>query len=72
MELNDKQKLLGFALKNRGVGKESMINILYLLDTDDELEDMSWFMRENPNASEEQLVAVAYQLDKESRQKGLK
>ncbi|MGN0814159.1 MAG: hypothetical protein ACI4MH_02885 [Candidatus Coproplasma sp.] len=72
MELNDKQKMLGFALKQRGVGREAMLNILYLLDTDDELEDMSWFMGQNPNATEEQLVAVAFQLDKESREKRLK
>lgn len=72
MELNDKQKMLGFALKNRGVSRDGAVTILYLLDTDDELEDMSWFMGQNPNATENQLVAVAYQLDKESRQKGLK
>lgn len=72
MELNDKQKMLGFALKNRGISREGILKILYLLDTDDELDDMSWFIGKNPDATEGQLVAVAFQLDKESRQKGLK
>lgn len=70
MELNEKQKMLGFALKNKSVSKDAILNILYLLDTDDELEDMSWYMGQNPDATELQLVAVAYQLDKESREKG--
>lgn len=72
MELSPKKKMLGFALKGRGVGRDATLNILLLLDLDDELDDMSWFMGQHPEATEEQLVAVALQLDKESREKGLK
>lgn len=72
MALTDKEKMLGFALHARGVKKETALTIIMLLSLDDEIDDMVWFMNENPKASEYQLLAVAYQLDKESREKGLK
>ncbi len=72
MELSNKAKMLGFALHSRGVSKENVFMILMTLGLDDEFDDMMWFMNENPNAPQEQLVAVALQLDKESREKGLK
>ena len=72
MELSNKAKMLGFALHARGVSKENVFAILMTLGLDDEFEDMMWFMNENPQAPQEQLVAVALQLDKESREKGLK
>lgn len=72
MELSDKAKMLGFALHARGVSKQNVFVILMKLELDDEFDDMMWFMSENPDAPQEQLVAVALQLDKESREKGLK
>lgn len=72
MALTDKSKMLGFALHARGVTKKTTLSIIMLLDLDDEIEDMMWFMGENPSASEKMLLAVAMQLDKESREKGLK
>lgn len=72
MELSNKAKMLGFALHSRGVSKENVFMILMTLGLDDEFDDMMWFMNENPAAPQEQLVAVALQLDKESREKGLK
>lgn len=72
MELSNKAKMLGFALHARGVSKENVFMILMTLGLDDEFDDMMWFMNENPNAPQEQLVAVSLQLDKESREKGLK
>ena len=72
MALTDKEKKLGFALRDHGVSKDAMIEILMHLTLDDELDDMAWFLGENPNADEDMLLRVAYQLDKESREKGLK
>ncbi len=72
MELSNKAKMLGFALHSRGVSKQNVFAILMALELDDEFDDMMWFMNENPKAPQEQLVAVALQLDKESREKGLK
>ena len=72
MNLTDKEKMLGFALHARGVKKEATLTILMLLSLEDEVDDMVWFINENPGATEAQLFAVAYQLDKESREKGLK
>lgn len=72
MALTDKEKKLGVALRDRGVSKDAMIEILMHLTLDDELDDMEWFLGENPNADEDILLRVAYQLDKESREKGLK
>ncbi len=72
MALTDKEKMLGFALHARGLSKEYTLAILMLLNLEDEIDDMVWFMGENPKATQEQLLAVALQLDKESREKGLK
>lgn len=72
MALTDKEKKLGLALRDHGASKDAMIEILMHLTLDDELDDMAWFLGENPNADEDMLLRVAYQLDKESREKGLK
>ncbi len=72
MGLSDKAKMLGFALYQRGVSKDYMINILMALSLEDEYDDFAWYMGENPKAGERELLAVALQLDKESREKGLK
>lgn len=72
MALTDKEKMLGFALRARGVRKEAMISIMSLLTLEDEQDDMAWFIGQNPAAGEELLLRVALQLDKESREKGLK
>lgn len=62
MELTEKQKMLGFALKARGVGRENIVRIMMVLNTDDEIDDLTWYMGQNPTAPEEELLAVAYQL----------
>ncbi len=72
MKLTDKEKMLGFALRAHNVRKETMLQILMLLSLDDELDDMAWFLKENAKADDEMLLRVALQLDKESREKGLK
>lgn len=72
MALTDKEKKLGLALRDHGASKDAMIEILMHLTLYDELDDMAWFLGENPNADEDMLLRVAYQLDKESREKGLK
>ena len=75
MALTDKEKKLGLALRDHGASKDAMIEILMHLTLDDELDDMAWFLGENPEAGEageDMLLRVAYQLDKESREKGLK
>ena len=72
MALTDKEKKLGVALRDHGASKNAMIEILMHLTLDDELDDMAWFLGENTKADEDMLLKVAYQLDKESREKGLK
>lgn len=72
MALTDKEKKLGVALRDHGASKNAMIEILMHLTLDDELDDMAWVLGENPNADKDMLLRVAYQLDKESREKGLK
>ena len=72
MALTDKEKMLGFALHARGVRKDVAVEILMLLTLEDELDDMAWFLNENPKAGDAMLLKVALQLDKESREKGLK
>lgn len=72
MELSEKKKMLGFALYARKVSKDATFHILMTVDLDDEIDDLTWYMGQHPNASEEELYAVARQLDKESREKGLK
>ncbi len=72
MALSEKAKMLGFGLQARGVSKQNALTILLLLTLEDEIDDMVWFMGENPKADERTLLAVALQLDKESRDKGYK
>ena len=72
MALTEKEKMLGFALYARGVRRDVVVEILMLLTLEDELDDMAWFLGENPKADDAMLLKVALQLDKESREKGLK
>ena len=72
MASTDKEKMLGFALRAHGVRKEALIEIMMLLTLEDEQDDMAWFLGENPKADETLILRVALQLDKESREKGLK
>lgn len=72
MALTDKEKMLGFALRAHGVRKEALIEIMMLLTLEDEQDDMAWFLGENPKVDEALILRVALQLDKESREKGLK
>lgn len=66
--LSQKQTMLGFALKARGVNRHNCFTILMALENDDQVDDMTWYMGQHPEASEEELVAVAYQLVKDSRE----
>lgn len=66
--LSQKQTMLAFALKARGVKRENCFNILMALDDDEQVDDLTWYMGENPNASEEELVAVAYQIVKDYKE----
>lgn len=72
MALTEKEKMLGFALHARGVRRDVVVEILMLLTLEDELDDMAWFLGENPKTDDAMLLKVALQLDKESREKGLK
>ena len=65
-QLSQKQKMLGAALFARKVSKEAMISIMMVLENDDQVDDMTWCMSQNPNADENQLVAVAYQIVKDA------
>lgn len=69
MELTQKQKMLVVALFTRKIRKENTAAILMVLNTDDEIDDLTWYMGQHPQAMDEELVAVAYQLAKEARGK---
>lgn len=64
-QLSQKQTMLAFALKARGVSKDNCLNIIMTLENDEQVDDLSWYMGENSKASEEELVAVAYQIVKD-------
>ena len=66
MELTQKQKMLGAALYARHSSKQTAATILMVLETDEQIDDMTWYMGEHPQASEEELIAVAYQLVKDA------
>ncbi|MGN0808092.1 MAG: hypothetical protein ACI4MN_06585 [Candidatus Coproplasma sp.] len=65
-QLSQKQKMLGAALFARQVSRDAMLSIIMVLEDDEQIDDMTWFMGQNPNADENQLVAVAYQIVKDA------
>lgn len=65
-QLSERQKMLGIALFARKVSRAVMTQIMMVLETDDQIDDMTWYMSENPKADEKELVAVAYQIVKEA------
>lgn len=67
-QLSQKQTMLAFALKAKGVGRHNCFTILMVLENDDQVDDLIWYMGQNPAASEEELVAVAYQLVKDAHE----
>ena len=69
MELTQKQKMLAVALFTRRIRRENTAAILMVLKTDDEIDDLILYMGQHPQAMDEELVAVAYQLAKEARGK---
>ena len=66
MELTQKQKMLGAALYTRQCTKQATAIIMMVLENDDQIDDMTWYMGEHPQATEEELIAVAYQLVKDA------
>ena len=67
-ELSQKQKALGFALYARKVSRQTMATVMTVLENDEQIDDMTWYMGQNPDATEEQLIAVAYQIVKEAHE----
>jgi len=67
--LTQKEKMLGMALYARGVDKPTMLSIMMVLQSEDEQDDMAWYMGQNPQATQNQLLAVAYQIAKEAKEK---
>lgn len=65
MELTQKQKMLGVALYARYCAKQTTATIMLVLQNDDQIDDMTWYMSEHPEATDEELIAVAYQLVKD-------
>jgi hypothetical protein len=68
MELSQKHKMLAAALYMHKAKRETAICIMMLLDRDEDIDDMTWYMNEHPNATDDELIAVARQLDKESKE----
>lgn len=60
--------MLGMALYARGVDKANMAAILMVLQNDEQVDDLTWYMSQNPKADARQLVAVAYQIVKEANE----
>lgn len=69
MELTEKQKMLGVALYMHHVRKETAAYIMMLLDEEDDIDDMNWYIGQHKQASDEELIAVALQLDKERKER---
>ena len=69
-ELSQKQKALGFALFAKKISKQGMASIMMVLENDEQIDDMTWYIGQNPNATEEELIAVAYQIVKEAHENG--
>ncbi len=67
-ELSQKQKALGFALYAKKVSKQTMATVMMVLENDEQVDDMTWYIGQNPNATEEELIAVAYQIVKEAHE----
>ncbi|MGN0824429.1 MAG: hypothetical protein ACI4MB_05105 [Candidatus Coproplasma sp.] len=67
-QLSQKQKMLGAALFARRVSRDAMVSIMMVLENDEQIDDMTWYMGQNPNVDENQLVAVAYQIVKDANQ----
>lgn len=67
-QLSDKQKMLGVALYTRHVKKENVLSIMMLLENEDQIDDFTWYMGQNPTAMDEELVSVAYQIVKDSQE----
>lgn len=66
-ELSEKQRMLGMSLYARNAKKENIAAIMMVLEGDEQVDDMTWYIGQNPQASEEELVAVAYQIAKEAK-----
>lgn len=67
-QLSEKQKMLAFALHARGVSRSNAASILMTLENDDQIDDITWYMAQNPSAPQEELVAVAFQIRKEAHE----
>jgi len=66
MDLTQKQKMLGAALYTRHCTKQTAVTIMMVLENDEQIDDLTWYMGEHPEASDDELIAVAYQLVKEA------
>lgn len=67
-QLSQKQKMLAAALYSRHASKQTALTILMVLENDEQIDDMTWYMSQNPTAGEEQLIAVAYQIVKDAHE----
>ncbi len=56
------------ALYARQVSRENTAAILYVLENDGQVDDLSWYMGQHPEAGGDELLAVAYQLVKEAHE----
>ncbi len=66
--LSEKQRILGMALKAHHVKRESIVTIMMALENDEQIDDMTWYIGKNPKATDEELIAVAYQIVKEANE----
>ena len=69
-ELSKKQKALGFALYAKRVSRQTMATVMMALEDEAQIDDMTWYIGQNPDATEEELIAVAYQIVKEANENG--
>lgn len=58
--------MLGAALYARKADRQTTAAIMMVLENDGQIDDMTWYMSENPQADDNELLAVAYQIVKEA------
>lgn len=67
-KLSEQEMILGIILAKKKLSKQACVQIMMTLDGDDQVADMNWYLDEHPDAGEEELIAVAYQIAKDGEE----
>ena len=66
--LSEQEMVLGMVLAKKKLSKKACVQIIMTLNGDDQVADMIWYIDEHPDAGEEELIAVAYQIAKDGEE----